>query len=182
MEFDSEDLQRLVDNGRLVDVVLHEMGHVLGIGTLWDNLDLLRNPSDDNPNTDTHFVGPRAIAAFDQIGGADYLQAKVPVENIGGGGTRNSHWRESIFDRELMTGFIDEGSNPMSLVTTESLGDLGYEINSASADKFAIPGALATFNGLAGDAGRSRIALGDDVLRGPLFTITRDGRIRVVIR
>ena len=35
MEFDSDDLDALEASGRLLSVVLHEMGHVLGIGTWW---------------------------------------------------------------------------------------------------------------------------------------------------
>jgi CBS domain-containing protein len=36
MEFDEFDLNALVAEGLLTDVIVHEMGHVLGIGTLWD--------------------------------------------------------------------------------------------------------------------------------------------------
>ena len=35
MEFDSADVVTMESNGTFDDVVLHEMGHVLGIGTLW---------------------------------------------------------------------------------------------------------------------------------------------------
>ncbi|MEL6548600.1 MAG: hypothetical protein AAFQ82_28515, partial [Myxococcota bacterium] len=43
MEFDSADLSALDRLGRMEEVILHEMGHVLGIGTLWQ--DFLENPS-----------------------------------------------------------------------------------------------------------------------------------------
>ncbi|MDX1495724.1 MAG: CARDB domain-containing protein, partial [Longimicrobiales bacterium] len=69
MEFDQADLDRLELNGDMEAVVLHEMGHVLGIGTIWVFRDLLRAPSTDrsggsctvaNPDADTHFTGQLA--------------------------------------------------------------------------------------------------------------------------
>ncbi|MEY9156351.1 leishmanolysin [Bradyrhizobium japonicum] len=41
----------------------------------------------------------------------------VPVENTGGEGTVDSHWRDTVFGAELMTGFVNQGGNPMSRVT-----------------------------------------------------------------
>jgi len=139
MRFDVEDLANVEQNGRLVDLILHEMGHVLGIGTLWDNLGFLVNPSPSGSIRDTHFDGPNAIAAFDAVGGADYADAKVPVENRFGDGTRNGHWRESVFDTELMTGFLDGGFNPLSIVTEASLEDLGYGTVDADTDQYLLP-------------------------------------------
>lgn len=36
MRFDIADLSNLEASGELADVVLHEMGHVLGYGVLWE--------------------------------------------------------------------------------------------------------------------------------------------------
>ena len=55
----------------------------------------------------------------DRLGGSSYTGgASVPVENTQGGqGTQDSHWRETIFVAELMTGFLDAGvTNPLSLL------------------------------------------------------------------
>lgn len=139
MRFDVEDLERIEQQGTLIDLILHEMGHVLGIGTLWDNLGLLVNPSPSGTIRDTHFIGSNAIDAFNAIGGQDYAGEKVPVENTGGDGTRNGHWRESVFDTELMTGFLDSGVNPLSIVTQASLEDLGYGTTEVDADSFVLP-------------------------------------------
>ena len=72
----------------------------------------------------------------------------VPVENLGGGGTRDSHWRESVFGNEFMTGFIDS-VNPVSKVTIGSMQDLGYEVNIDADDGFTlpIPAAVAALRG-----------------------------------
>jgi len=59
------------------------------------------------------------------------------VENTGGSGTRNAHWRESILGSELMTGWVGPGANlPMSRITIGSLADIGYSVNFAAADNF----------------------------------------------
>ena len=46
------------------DVFLHEIAHALGFGTVWEAHDLLGNPSKEDPDADTHFKGPLALAAF----------------------------------------------------------------------------------------------------------------------
>ena len=38
MRFDTADLASLEGGGQLDEVVLHEMGHVIGIGSLWGEL------------------------------------------------------------------------------------------------------------------------------------------------
>jgi hypothetical protein len=112
------------------------MGHVLGIGSLWQFSTfshLLVGAGGDDPQ----FMGTRAIPGFQLTGG---ILAGVPVENSGGQGTRDSHWRESTFDRELMTGFIDaNGGNPLSIITIDSLMDMGYQVNFGAADTYACP-------------------------------------------
>jgi hypothetical protein len=144
MRFDTADLTNMENNGTLEAVILHEIGHVLGIGTLWGTSyhNLLVNPSlPSSPGVDTHFSGANAIAAFNSVGGGSYPTGKVPVENTqGGSGTRDAHWRENVLQNELMTGFISAGTNPLSLVTVRSLQDLGYVVNPASADAYALPG------------------------------------------
>ena len=117
MHFDTADVADLIAAGQFDDVILHEMGHVLGFGTIWTDVGLLIDPVSQG-GTDPHFVGPQALAAFDSNGGAFYSAgAKVPVENcVGipgcGAGNYDGHWRESVFANELMTGFIDPGANP----------------------------------------------------------------------
>ncbi len=142
MSFDSEDLGPLEQAGDLAALTLHEMGHVLGVGTLWADSDtLLVNPSlPSNSGADTHFAGAAAIAAFDAAGGTAYTGgAKVPVENVSSAGSSDTHWRESVLGAELMTPSLQGGvANPLSAITTESLADLGYSVDSAGADSFTV--------------------------------------------
>ncbi len=184
MRFDTADLSSLEQQGLLKDVVLHELGHVLGFGALiWVDLGFLQNPSLNNLGADTHFSGPLAIAAFDAVGGTDYSAgAKVPVENERGSqGTQDSHWRESVLGSELMTGFVDSGQNPLSVVTVESLADLGYLVNSEPADSYTVPLGTASLIQSAAAAG-TRLLLKDDVWRGPLYRVDRSGRLTAILR
>ena len=133
MFFDTDDLAFLQQNNILDEVVVHEMGHVLGIGTLWDfNRDLLQGTA-----ADPRFVGPNAIAGFHDVGGRG---ATIPVEEGGGSGTRFSHWDEETFDAELMTGFIALGESPLSVMTIGSMQDLGYVVNNNAADRYQVTG------------------------------------------
>jgi len=151
------------------------MGHVLGIGSLWQIFGLLKNPSTaGSPPLDTYFSGLNAIEGFNAIGGSTYTGGqKVPVENMFSSGTINGHWRESVFANELMTGFINKGSNPLSVVTVRSLADLGYTVNANGADPFQLTLSLQALSATVS----SQRAYGDDVIRGPLHTIDARGRI-----
>lgn len=180
MEFDAADLGDMEADGILESVILHEMGHVLGIGTLWDDFGLLRNPSlAAEREVDTHFAGARAIRAFDEVGGASYTAgAKVPVANRGTRrGSDDSHWRKSVFGPELMTPSIAPGSSPLSAVTAASLADLGYAVRTNLAVAFRLPDAAAL------RVHRMRaVDLGDDVIRIPVEVRDRNGRVVGVIR
>lgn len=182
LTLDIDDVDRLEGGGHLVDLILHELGHALGFGILWTEKGLLANPSlPANPGVDTHFTGPHAIAAFDSIGGDSYTAGlKVPVENTQGGlGTRDSHWRTSVFTNELMTAFLTVGANPLSRVTVASLRDLGYQVDEQRADVFQLQ--LTSAAQVPQQEGGEQIFVGDDVHRGPIYLIDDSGRIRGVV-
>jgi hypothetical protein len=139
MQFDTADLASMERNGTLISVVMHEMGHVLGIGTIWSSLGLLSGAGTSNPT----FRGTQATAAYNQIFGTS--ASGVPVENTGGSGTRDAHWRESIFGSELMTGWVGPGASlPLSRVTVASLADIGYTVNYAMAGTFVPTSTMLT--------------------------------------
>lgn len=143
MAFDSHDLAEMEADGSLMDVIVHEMGHVLGIGTLWSLHNLLQDPVDGFGEDNPVFVGPRAIAEYALIRGGS-ASMPVPVADRGGAGTRNGHWRERTFDNELMTGWINQGTvNPISRMSVASLEDLGYQVNLDAADAYGMPALMA---------------------------------------
>ncbi len=183
MRFDVADMARLDTNGQLESVILHEMGHVLGIGTLWSTLGFLQNaatPGETDPSvSDTHFNGAAAIAAFDGAGGAGRVAgAKVPVQNVGNPGSINGHWRETVFDFELMTPFLDGGvANPLSAVSVSSLGDLGYTVSAGSADAFTVPFPDATILAAPSPEDDVKIPFLDDILDLPIRVVDDQGRL-----
>ena len=115
MEFDSADAQDFYNIGLWDDIVLHEMLHSVGVGTIWDRLNLIG----ENEAGETIFLGDLATATH----GDDIL-----IETDGGPGTAYGHWDEATYDNELLTGYIDS-DNVLAEFTVASLGDLGYEID-----------------------------------------------------
>ena len=147
---DEADAAQIESAGMLESFVTHEMAHALGfVPEVWERHDRLRNPSvPDSPGADTHFDGPLAVAAFDAVGGTAYMRAKVPVENGGRAGFSDSHWRESVFGDELMSALLTGDAQPLSLVTIESLYDIGYEVNLGAAEEFEVRGVGARVRGV----------------------------------
>ena len=137
MSFDTADLAKMQADGTLVDVITHEMGHVIGIGTIWDIKRMLVRPGTNNPT----FRGVAAKKEFGVLKGTGPVN--VPVENTGGPGTRDGHWRETVFRNELMSGFIAAPGNPLSKMTVASLGDLGYTVDLGAAEPYALPNLMA---------------------------------------
>jgi len=137
MSFDTADLKAMQQDGTLKDVITHEMGHVIGIGTIWERKGLLK---DAGLNT-VRFVGKNARIEFGKL--KKSKAADVPVENTGGPGTADGHWRESVFRNELMSGFIAAPNNPLSRLTVASLLDLGYEVDLSKAEAYKLPDLLA---------------------------------------
>ena len=123
------------------EVLIHEMAHVLGIGTLWTDTNLVDDNYDSNPprvpgglanpNYNPGFTGPKTVLEYNKlltsIGEAGNAKV-VPIANSGGPGNYNGHWRELVFGNELMTPFA-EGLEDLSLMTVASLDDLGYTVN-----------------------------------------------------
>jgi hypothetical protein len=133
MEFDGQDLADMESEGVLLDLILHEMGHVIGIGTIWSAKGLVQGAGGSDPR----FIGPAATQAYNDIFGN--TESSVPVANTGGPGTADAHWREGVFDNELMTGYLNMGGNLLSRVTAGSLADLGYTVNLEAADNYSAP-------------------------------------------
>ncbi|CAL9475787.1 hypothetical protein SUDANB95_02915 [Actinosynnema sp. ALI-1.44] len=132
MRFDSADLAQMEDEGTLVDVITHEMGHVLGIGTLWEGL--VADPGSPDPR----YTGRVAMVEYEALQGDGRFET-VPVENEGGDGSRDSHWRDSVFHNELMSSRIGGPGNPISRLTAASLIDLGYQVDLDAAEPYRLP-------------------------------------------
>jgi hypothetical protein len=171
MRFDSDDIASLAATGRLPAVVLHEMLHVVGVGTLWRSQDRLFGGGTSNPR----FVGANAASQCQNAGGFTVCgDGRVPVENTGGTGTAEVHWRESTFDHEVMTGFVEPTADmPFSAISIASLADLGYVVNLLAADPYQVPSPST----IAARLSAQPFAPWETV-HVPLLEIGRDGTIR----
>lgn len=143
MRFDVADLANLEAGGGLFSTILHEMGHVLGIGTLWEPNGLIDFVGDAAScrnvgtfTTDPTFNGIAGNTQFGILGGV----GGAPIEESFGPGTQCGHWDEVTFGTELMTGFLNIAAvEPLSILTAGSLTDLGYTVDLTAADPFIFP-------------------------------------------
>lgn len=143
MYFDTADLDSMYSDGTLFDVIVHEMAHVMGFGTLW-------NPGSISPvlsgtqnvysSGSGEYTGAFGVAVYNAEFGLS--ETYIPVELDGGTGTANSHWDEDTYaggSSEIMTGYIgsafstpnsvlgyDFAATTVSGTTVASFADLGY--------------------------------------------------------
>jgi hypothetical protein len=133
----------------LDELLVHEAGHVLGLGSLWTHNNVYV------PGT-FQYTGAYGLAAYQSE--FDAAAAFVPVENAGSAGTAGAHWdqrmrssetegnpanpwlldpRVGVVDSygrdrglEVLTGAIDPdyGEPFLSRFTVESMRDLGYTV------------------------------------------------------
>ncbi len=168
--FDSADLATYETSGLIDAIVLHEMGHVLGFGTVWSSRGVLSGRGTSDPI----FTGAAAVTQFNLLA-SGYSGRPVPVENTGGAGTADSHWRESVFRNELMTGYLNAGVNPLSRVTVASMQDIGYTVTFFGADPFSV------FSSLAVSPFETPVQLGNDIADTDIYSFDRQGR-RTTVR
>jgi hypothetical protein len=76
------------------------------------------------------------------LGGTATCATSIPIENTGGSGTAGSHWRETTFTNELMTGYLNAGANLLSRMSIAGFADIGYTVNTAAADSYSLTSAL----------------------------------------
>ncbi len=145
MTFDLDDFPSMAADGILFDVIRHEMGHALGIGSLWE-LNILIEPLGGVGLTQ-YTAGKYAIAGYRE-GIGNPAASFVPLEQRGGAGTALGHWTDfppyfnqvftGSFTKELMTGFacdLDPNSGAIvcapkfvSPATWGAAADLGFAV------------------------------------------------------
>jgi hypothetical protein len=119
MRFDKDDTASLISAGTWSTVILHEIGHVLGIGTLWRSHGL---HAVDATGLSDDYLGAIAQQKWADLG----CSGDLPVETDGGPGTAGGHWDELCLVDELMTGYIGLNPGYISEITIGALEDLGY--------------------------------------------------------
>ena len=125
MTFDLDDFPSLEADGILQDVIIHEMGHALGFGSMWGSVDATGVPTDIFPFSN-QLIGPLAGVGQTEYLGRYGIQGyamdtgnpavtHVPIEQDFGPGTAFGHWDDAppFFNqvtglppkKEIMTGF-----------------------------------------------------------------------------
>jgi hypothetical protein len=128
--FDSSDVAQYIASDWVDLIATHELGHALGFGTVWEQRGLVLNGGTANPS----FRGLAAAREYGFAFGA--TSSVVPVENTGGSGTANRHWRASVFPTETMNGFIESRTAPLSRITIGAMEDVGYQVRYDAADVY----------------------------------------------
>jgi len=135
MKFDLADFESMpIADARTI--ILHEMGHVLGLVGTSGNCASGCNPNDSSKQAT--YSCSLAKAEYENINPGQTLF----LENQGSVGTACSHWEEDSFktnkSSELMTGFFEANLyQPLSLVTIAALDDIeGYTVDYCAADIF----------------------------------------------
>jgi len=113
----------------LETVVWHEIGHAMGIGTLWQSM--LTGVGTGDPR----YSGTNGLNEWNALPGA--LAGGVPVQP-----SVEAHWSEAWLDSEIMTPMSEgpAGAAPVSRVTIGTLIDLGWTADLTAADAFSVPG------------------------------------------
>jgi hypothetical protein len=107
------------------------------------------------------------VQGYRDLGG---LSSTVPLENSGGPGTADTHWREATFGYELMTGYISSADNAMTGMTIGALQDLGYAVSYAPAEPLTVAaGSLAQLRA------RPRRLI-ERTLPSPIIVVDQGGR------
>ncbi|CAM9138702.1 unnamed protein product [Ectocarpus fasciculatus] len=133
MTFDIDDIAAMEGQGTFEGVILHEMGHVIGTGTLWGEC------SECDSTGSAEWKCPLAAQVYNDLMGNPSGSRADIIELEGGSGTSCGHFSESTFEDELMTGYVNAGTMPLSKLTCASLADRGYVVQSSKADSYTVP-------------------------------------------
>ncbi len=186
-----------------LDIITHEMLHVLGVGALWHAHNgqcgppTCRDFVDSVGTTNPLYNAPEGRAGCVAVGGTTTCATRVPVEGcLGiascapkpsdpsfGEGTRDSHWRESTFGAELMTGFFTSSTSqhPISSMTIGALKDLGYVVNASGNDDYTMSGSVAASSLRAlGPQSVTMVPGWERLNTRPLYSVDRTGNVRLL--
>ncbi|MYA23120.1 MAG: hypothetical protein F4Z30_10205 [Gemmatimonadetes bacterium] len=127
--FESAFLAQNARENQIRQMALHEIGHVLGFGTIPNWHKLLADIGEQwggakgATGDDAHFTDPNTIEAFNALPGPIFKGSPVPTNRSG------VHWRGLILPEDVMGGHGSPAVKRISTVTLESLASLGYEVD-----------------------------------------------------
>ncbi len=139
---DSDDIDRYARLRLMEALMVHEIGHSLGIGTIWE----IKNSqgkyirqwvTPETKSTPWFFERPNAQLAESELT-ENPLGPFPQVEDVGGDGSARCHWKYEKYPGEVMTQGMHYGKPVVSILTIRSLADLGYEVDVTQADKLVL--------------------------------------------
>ena len=143
----------------LYHVLLHEIGHILGIGTFWNMTGSPVTSYDDNGETKYYYTGENALREYKSyLPTISHTIVGLPIEDNGGSGTQNVHPEEGEegtassnnryinnffhpgLDNELMSGWMESypHSTPLSRISLGFLEDMGFNVDYNQVDNYEI--------------------------------------------
>lgn len=168
---DSADVNGVEDAGLLEELLVHELGHVLGLGGGWNYMGFTPDYETEDRRYKLPSITlagrPRRAYAEPQyriLGGYADDGFGIPVDSLTG------HWREAVFGDELMTPIIHEVGNPLSRITIGALADLGFDVDMNAADIYRVRNPIGSMQ----DRGYG-LRVGDDQRFGPVVIVNRHG-------
>lgn len=139
MRFDTSDVGITISEEDFKAVVLHEMGHVLGIGTVWVAKGCIGTCTPGS-NKDVFYKCAAAQREYNAAG----CSGSLPIETELGQGSGCMHWREKSVITELMSPVLNKGkAMPLSRITVGALEDIygPNSVNYLAADNYSCPSA-----------------------------------------
>ncbi|MDW4496778.1 hypothetical protein R5H30_02205 [Sulfitobacter sp. D35] len=119
--FDEADIQAKYDSGLFKDIVMHEVLHAMGFGTIGEQQGLVKSIDGQ-----MRFVGENAIEAYHNE--FPEIAANDPNSHLGVRMTNDGHhWHHKTFTKEMMTSSLYNSGNYLSEMSIAALEDMGYE-------------------------------------------------------
>ncbi|MGD1807441.1 Ser-Thr-rich GPI-anchored membrane family protein [Dapis sp. BLCC M126] len=125
-----EALEQLSDIDYFKGVMIHEFGHVLGLGRAGWGRNNLTSGASYKANTDAGWAYGELLGTF--------RQTAIPLTTGEGEGSDGAHWKEEVFGDEIMTHEADD-DYPLSQMTIASLRDMGWNVNYGAAEEYSLP-------------------------------------------
>lgn len=140
----NEEDKLLQDRAAFFIIIVHEIGHVLGIGTCWEDQVPGRAPllGTDPASGKEVYVGKYACEANAELRNLA-LDAPPPIPLDKDAGMKSFHWSEDALMYEIMSPVLNPHvvgrGNVISAVSVGALQDLGYVVDTLAAEPLPPP-------------------------------------------
>lgn len=127
--FDLDDMDYIRGKNRLYDLIVHEMGHIIGVSrNTFENKNLVTTTGDR-----CDYIGVNANREYKKITNCNAVPMKLDGDDFF---SKCQHWDDFCLGNEIMTGFLSGDTQPISTITIGALNDIGYNVNYNNADPY----------------------------------------------